>query len=333
MITVSFKRSAFLALLCGSSLGLSGCVAAAIPILAAGAIVKRTVDLEKDAGLTKGSQYTATENGEPAKPARPSVKPGFASYRANATPPIADADGQNNSLNGEGGPAQDLDEMAAKLIYAPSPYDGFVDYSLRQAIAYGEAGNLAQSAIAVADINVDNPDFHSCKKLPMAVVIDLDIEGQGDKRPSNYSAPDMETLDFADTDGLARSVQRLRDADITIIWMSYRPMDQAQNIIDQMMAEGLVFDQASDFLSLNRSADDRKQLRRQAMADHFCILAIAGDEKGDFDELYYYLRKAEYADKLDKKIEDGWFLLPPPDIALNRQAIMNPIGNNIEIKE
>lgn len=68
MITVSFKRSAFLALIYGSLLGLSGCVAAAIPILAAGAIVKRTVDLEKDAGLTKGSQYTAKENDEPLSP-------------------------------------------------------------------------------------------------------------------------------------------------------------------------------------------------------------------------------------------------------------------------
>jgi hypothetical protein len=52
-------------------------------------------------------------------------------------------------------------------------------------------------------------------------------------------------------------------------------------------------------------------LRQQASED-VCIVAIAGDERSDFDELYDYLRDPNGAPALEEMIGSGWFIVPPP---------------------
>ncbi|NJK31325.1 MAG: hypothetical protein HC927_02305 [Deltaproteobacteria bacterium] len=42
-----------------------------------------------------------------------------------------------------------------------------------------------------------------------------------------------------------------------------------------------------------------------------CIIAIAGDERADFDERYRYLRNPRAGAQLDLLIDDGWFLIEP----------------------
>ena len=60
------------------------------------------------------------------------------------------------------------------------------------------------------------------------------------------------------------------------------------------------------------SIQDRKQTRRRAFAEEHCVVAILGDEKADFDELYQYLRSPDDAVTLERLVGDRWFLAPTP---------------------
>ena len=86
---------------------------------------------------------------------------------------------------------------------------------------------------------------------------------------------------------------------------------RAGDIRRTLVASGL--DPAGrDELALLRYPDDRKQTRRADFAKEFCLVAIAGDDRGDFDELYQYIKDRDAAAPLDALIGNGWFLIPQP---------------------
>jgi len=66
-----------------------------------------------------------------------------------------------------------------------------------------------------------------------------------------------------------------------------------------------------DIIALRRDEADTKQQRRDSLAGIACIVAIAGDERGDFDERYKYLRSPEAGAGLEPIIGNGWFLITP----------------------
>ena len=55
-----------------------------------------------------------------------------------------------------------------------------------------------------------------------------------------------------------------------------------------------------------------KQTRRDDFARAYCVVAMAGDERADFDELFAYLRDPTAALPLEKLVGQGWFIVPPP---------------------
>jgi len=59
-----------------------------------------------------------------------------------------------------------------------------------------------------------------------------------------------------------------------------------------------------------RYPGDRKQTRRDDLANVSCVIAIAGDSRTDFNELFEYLVKPEAALALELLIGQGWFLIP-----------------------
>ena len=66
-----------------------------------------------------------------------------------------------------------------------------------------------------------------------------------------------------------------------------------------------------DIISLRRDEADTKQQRRDNLAGITCIVAIAGDERPDFDERFKYLRNPEAGAGIEPLIGDGWFLIEP----------------------
>jgi hypothetical protein len=78
---------------------------------------------------------------------------------------------------------------------------------------------------------------------------------------------------------------------------------------------------AADIMLIGLPGNYRKQERRWQLAGNHCVVAIAGDRKSDFDELYDYLRDQSYAIRLEAFIGKGWFELPHPVAAIDSERL------------
>jgi hypothetical protein len=181
-----------------------------------------------------------------------------------------------------------------------SPWQPFFDYALAQGAALAEA-KRPESALIVPDGLLAAPHRQPCATRFPAVVIDLDkAESAFAPDPGGRPQP-----------GLAAGLARLREAGIVVLWLADLPASRVGEVASVLRASGLDPEGKDQFL-LIRNGEDRKQtLREQASAD-VCIVAIAGDQRGDFDELYDYLRDPNGAPGLEGMIGNGWFLVPPP---------------------
>jgi predicted secreted acid phosphatase len=107
----------------------------------------------------------------------------------------------------------------------------------------------------------------------------------------------------------------LRNKGIAIMWITDSPAPQTGAIRSVLEQAGLD-PRGQDVLVLAGPPDSRKQVLRQALAASSCIIAIAGDERSDFDERFRYLRNPAEGARLDLLIGSAWFLIrnifPPP---------------------
>jgi hypothetical protein len=206
-----------------------------------------------------------------------------------------------------------LAEIRNRLpVYAPrgdQPYDAFIRFALEQA-ERREAGHVRETVMLAGPPLNGVMQMLPCGFLPPAVIIDMD-DGTG-------AGLNLATIDPANgvqpAAGLADGLEQLRQRDIAIIWMTSQPFDRFDIIAGMLRSSGL--DAAGrDTVVLTRTVSERKQERRKDTAESHCILAIAGDRKADFDELYDYLRNPDVPIESDRMIGAGWFLAPQPLIA------------------
>ncbi len=164
--------------------------------------------------------------------------------------------------------------------------------------ANGEASAPLISAILLDPTKLSQKR-KPCNSSAQTVLIDLD-PAQGTFAPgSAINAPAA-----ADT-----SLARLRERKIEIAWISGASAAYAGDVRVALKESGLDPD-GSDALLMMRYPGDRKQTRREDLATTSCVIAIAGDDRRDFDELFAYLVNPEAALGLDLLIGDGWFLIP-----------------------
>ena len=164
----------------------------------------------------------------------------------------------------------------------------------------GSAPN--QSAILAPGAPLDVPRRRPCAASTPAVIVDLD-EGRSTFSAKQAAAP---------APGLADALSRMRSAGITVLWISDAEAGQVSEVANALRSSGL--DPAGeDQVLLVRHGEDRKQVLREQANDDVCVLAIAGDEESDFDELFDYLRDPDRGDFLLSLLsENGWFFVPPP---------------------
>jgi len=190
----------------------------------------------------------------------------------------------------------DLTALPTPAGAAPDPWAELVNYALAQAPA-GAEQPAARSALLVSGTSLDLPRLRPCMARDPAVIIDLDRARETDIAPP--------------PPGLAQQLERLRKAGIIVVWISQRTSAEVAEVAGSLRSSGL--DPAgTDPLLLLRTPRDRKQALREEAARDVCPIAIAGDHKGDFDELYDYLRDPQAAAGLDSLIGSGWFIVPPP---------------------
>lgn len=279
---MSFRRLLLLAGLAPLGGALSGCVAAAIPVVASGALLRTGMD-GRDAKVTVQDTLET-----PASPAA-----------TEASRIASSVDKGDERFAG--------DDAAFFAGPAPAPTAGPVALSggdrFAEFLAFSEAtalaGASAPPSAILADPTALSGERKPCPGGPAAVLVDLDP-------PGGLLAPEPALSGDA---GLAAGLARLRRAGVEIAWISGQSAAHA-GALREALAKAKLDPDGNDTLLLMRYPGDRKQTRREDLAARTCLVAIAGDERGDFDELYDYLVNPEAALGLELLIGDGWFLVP-----------------------
>ena len=185
---------------------------------------------------------------------------------------------------------------------APAPSSLLVPGS-----AYAELASYADevrgqgTSALLADPTQLTPQRAACEARPPAVLFDIDPAG------GVAAIENPRLIDPA----FATLVADLRAAGIAIAWMTNREPAEAAALRTVLRDLGL--DEAGrDPLFVQRFPGEDKQSRRRALLETHCLLAIGGDARADFDDVYLYLRNPDDAAPLEAMIGYGWFILPNP---------------------
>lgn len=293
---------------------LSSCVAALLPLAALGTIGKKQIDRAE-----AKREFVAAGAIDLAMPAG-KVTIGDDGGAAEALPRTG------KKFSGQGGALEavevDLDGDAADYaaqFFRPvdpdsSPYASFAAYALKQSAKLAE-GEGVRSAVLVPRVDIFKPETMACEGKPLAVVIDLD-----DTTGRDW----IEAETLYRQNGLIEVLLSLRAGELSVIWLSDQPLAASGKISAILNEAGFSQSESDDFLFLDRGGDDRKQVRRWDAARNYCIVAMAGDDRADFDELYTYLRDPDGAVTLEPMFNNGWFLTPPPLVEATQTTATKP---------
>jgi hypothetical protein len=147
------------------------------------------------------------------------------------------------------------------------------------------------------------PKTKTCTDQRGALVIDLD---PGDKAFDLNDPP-------SPAPGLADMLRTIRGTGTAVVWLASLQDTSAKRVSTILKATGLDPLGIDPVLLLRGNETRKQQILLRADAD-WCVLAIAGDRKADFDEVFDYLRNPDgpVAIALEQYIGNGWFLVPPP---------------------
>jgi hypothetical protein len=279
-----------------AALLLQGCVAAVVPVVAAGAIGKNQIDRAKK--RARAAEEPAS-NG-PIQSPEPSIAATNEPEIISQAPSPSHNDSPSNN-DDEPKSLTALDRIDASDIN--SPYLPFVRYAIGQSQKRRD-GLPLKSAVLVEQVSLSDPKTVACNDKPLAVIIDLD------------NAPDAAHATDGNNSakGFIDLMALLRESGITIGWISeWSGKTAVAHFAGQMKnADGFSAIVAGDKFLHARSSKQRKQELRWTLARDYCVIAVAGDRNGDFDELFDYLRNADYAIQLEMFMGNGWFRLPDP---------------------
>lgn len=283
--------------------GLSGCVAAAAPIAAGLLLGKRMTD-DKPSGYDRPGAQSASAKSE--------MEDENVAMAALPAPSSAARPG-TGALTEGAGPAQTETSSATltNLTALPPPsgapgesatggFEGL--FAAATAIAQRDpyATEPRLSAL-LAEPGQLKPERAPCAFAQTAVLIDLD--------PGEGEAPLTE--DIAAPNGLVRVLAALRAQEVAVLWLSRHTADRAGAVRKALLRTGLD-PRGEDELYLVRYENESKDSRRQDASGDYCIVAILGDQKRDFDSLFGYLKNPDDAFALDPLIGEAWFLGPAP---------------------
>ncbi len=191
------------------------------------------------------------------------------------------------------------------------------------------------SAILAEGSTPANPKFDQCGKKPFAAVFDADETLIWNIGPMRYFAEtgkefDVKTWDSWEKTGAGKAVampgavealDAMRKAGVTIIVNTNRSAGNAKGTEDALRAAGLgEFVHGKDLFLMGDTPDgSSKDGRRAVIAKDYCVLALGGDQLGDFSQFFNDKALSVAARKematnpvISFKWGQGWFLLPNP---------------------
>ena len=185
-------------------------------------------------------------------------------------------------------------EAAASSLQA---YDAFRDHVLATARA-----RPAQSVVLEAGSTLDSPRFVPCGDRPLAVVLDVDetaIQNLGYEydeavRGRSYDAQIWNRWEqtgaafVAPMPGAVEALRAIRAAGVAVIFNSNRLAANAAQSEAALNGAGLGPARHGEtlFLQGDVAPGSGKDPRRAAIAQRYCVIAMAGDQLGDFSDLF-----------------------------------------------
>jgi 5'-nucleotidase (lipoprotein e(P4) family) len=177
-------------------------------------------------------------------------------------------------------------------------YHAFRDY----VVATAEGARPAESVVLAAEATLDNPRMIPCGDRPLAVVLDVDetaLQNLGyeyDEAASGRSY-DQERWNrwertganaVAAMPGAVAALQTIRNHGVTIIFNSNRLAANAAQTRAAIEGAGLgpAVHRETLFLKGDHGEGSAKDPRRAAVSAHYCVIAMAGDQLGDFSDLF-----------------------------------------------
>jgi 5'-nucleotidase (lipoprotein e(P4) family) len=193
----------------------------------------------------------------------------------------------------------------------------------------------ADSVVLAETSTLDAPSFVPCGEKPLAAVFDVDetmianlgyewheastgkgydnaVWGQWEKSGADKVSP---------IPGAVFAVNALRRMGVTVIFNTNRLTENAAQTADAIKAAGLGSAVHGDtlFLAGDDKTGSKKDGRRATIADRYCVIAMGGDQLGDFSDLFNQQgmsvrgRRDEVSSGWAAQLWGaGWFLLPNP---------------------
>ncbi len=177
------------------------------------------------------------------------------------------------------------------------------------------------------------PAFEPCGAKPYAAVFDVDetvllnrgfeydaATGQpySDARWQAYEVTGVTTT--VATPGAKEGLDALRRLGVTVVFNTNRAADHLDATVAALTRAGLgpAVHGETLFLKGDDATGSRKDARRERIADRYCVIAMGGDQLGDFTDLFNgsgavaLRRDATGTAALARLWGRGWFVLPNP---------------------
>ncbi|MGK6356010.1 HAD family acid phosphatase [Sphingomonas sp. DT-207] len=330
MIRVRGLRS--VAAAAGTGALLSGCAAmVAAPVVAGAGIYKSSQDRsrarDRDTPASQAPQpgqvYTAPDGtkvqvtGLDALPPPSGVAPAPAVAAGGKVPP------EMQYLYGSG-------EAAALSLQS---YQALWNF-LKVEIGYRRHKAEIRSVLLSPGSTLENPKFDLCGKRPLAVVLDVDetallnlgfeadtaARGDAPYDPGRWGRFEQTGVDkVVAVPGAAEALAAARGEGITVVFNSNRSLASAVQARAAIEGAGLGPAVLGDTLWLKAEGETGKDARRWKIAERYCVVAMAGDQLGDFSDLFnapqlsVRARRNSAGETMIAQLWGaGWFMLPNP---------------------
>lgn len=192
----------------------------------------------------------------------------------------------------------------------------------------------ADSVVLAPGATLDSPAFEPCGKKPFAAVFDVDetvvlnigYEYHDATTGKGYDAAAWDAWEktgmnaVSAVPGAEYAIRALRDLGVTVIFNTNRSAANADATRQAIKAAGLgdVVHGETLYLSGDDAMGSRKDGRRAAIARKYCVIAMGGDQLGDFSDLFNAdlapqdRRAATMPGPIASLWGNGWFVLPNP---------------------
>lgn len=193
----------------------------------------------------------------------------------------------------------------------------------------------ANSVVLADGATLAAPSFVSCGDKPYAAVFDVDetvmlnigFEYYDAQTGKGWNAADWDKWEktgeaaVAPVPGAVEGVAALRSMGVTVIFNTNRSAANADATIRAIRAAGLgdAVHGETLYLSGDDAMGSRKDGRRATIATKYCVVALGGDQLGDFSDLFNATGQSVTARRVGTMATPvsllwgrGWFVLPNP---------------------